>query len=66
MSRIVANLLILAALVLLGLAYRLKRNERRITQKKPPRRRSGPGRVKRLFLEFGIVFSAARFGLIGA
>lgn len=69
MTRLVANLLIVAAFVLLGLAYRLKRNEHQVTQKKPgrrSRRRPGPGRIERLFLELSIIFSAARFGLIGA
>ena len=78
MSRIIANLLIVTAVILLGLAYRLKQKAGQAQQRpnvlncaqarpaRKPRRRSGPGRIEQLFLELGIVFNSARFGLIGA
>jgi hypothetical protein len=63
MNRIIANLLIILAFMLLGLAYRLKR--RRVTVRQLPRRRRSPGRWATMAAALSIVFVSARFGLVG-
>lgn len=67
MTRIViANLLIVLAVILLGLAYRLKRQPlaRPITAPKR-RRRPNPSRFKVVWLGLSIFLSSARYGLVG-
>jgi hypothetical protein len=64
MNRIAANLLIVIAVLLLAWAYRLKRADK-LPLRNANRRPSGPGRLEQLWLELCIVFSSARFGLLG-
>lgn len=63
MRVIIANLIIILAVILLGLAYRLK--HRPVTIKRLPRRRPAPGRWAVIAAGLEIVFCSARFGLIG-
>lgn len=67
MNRIIANLLIVTAFLLLALAWRLKRPARRpvVTVRRLYRRRAGPGRWATLAAALSIVFVSARFGLVG-
>lgn len=65
MNRIIANLLIVTAFLLLALAWRLKRPARPMTIRRLPRRRSMPGRWTTLTAALSIVFVSARFGLVG-
>lgn len=79
MNRVTANLLIVLAFLLLALAYRLKQKGNNCSQSKArPRagrvrrlfggtahRRPGPGRLERLWLELTIIFTSARWGVLG-